>query len=105
VALVRTILSLAVILLLSLFFAQNSGQVVDVRFFGWEYLAIPLYLVLLIAFVAGLLLALLAAAWREVRLRTRLRRLQKEIREKDREIADLRALPLENLPAGDAGEE
>ncbi len=101
--LVRAILTLLIVLVLTIFFTQNSGQSVDLRFLGWEGLGLPLYLVLLVSCLAGMLVALLLCAVRELRLRARLRRLERTLREKDSEIADLRTLPLRDMGQDEQG--
>lgn len=101
---IKGVFWLLILVLLAVFFTQNSGQTVDVKLLNREYIDIPLYLVLLVAFLLGLVLGMIAVAVREFSLRNRIRRLGRDLRERDREIAELRALPLRDIEAGQ-GEE
>jgi len=101
----KGILSLLVLIVLAIFFTQNSGQTVDIRFFRREFLDIPLYYVLILAFLLGLVSALIAASIREFQLRVQMRRLGKDLRDRDREIGELRTLPLSDLNDGDEQED
>ncbi len=96
---VKGLLSLLALIVLAIFFTQNSGQTVDIRFFRREFLDIPLYYVLILSFLIGLAVSIVVGSIREIRLRSQLRRLGKDLRERDREITELRALPLSDLPA------
>ena len=102
-SLVKWIVALLVAVALAVLFAQNSGQSVDLRVFGREFLDIPLYYVLAGSFVLGVLVALLLGSIREIKLRGRLRGFQRDLRDRDNEISELRALPLQDLD-GDAEE-
>ena len=96
---VKGLLSLLALIVLAIFFTQNSGQTVDIRFFRREFLDIPLYYVLILSFLIGLAVSIIVGSIREIRLRGQLRRLGKDLRERDREITELRTLPLSDLPA------
>ena len=61
-----------ILVLLVVFFAQNTDQV-SVRFLGWTWHA-PLAVVALSGVVAGLILAVIAGTLRIVQLRRRVRR-------------------------------
>ncbi len=99
-SLIKWIVALLVAVALAVLFAQNSGQSVDLRAFGREYLDIPLYYVLAGAFLLGIVVSMLLGGVREIRLRNRIRGLQKDLRERDTEIGELRSLPLQDLDAG-----
>ena len=96
-SLIKWIVALLVAVALAVLFAQNSGQSVDLRAFGREYLDIPLYYVLAGTLLLGILISMLLGGIRELRLRGRMRALQRDLRERDKEIAELRALPLQDL--------
>ena len=98
-SLIKWIVALLVAVALAVLFAQNSGQSVDLRLFGREFLDIPLYYVLAGALLLGILVSMLLGGVREIRLRGRMRGLQRDLRERDKEIAELRALPLQDLDA------
>lgn len=92
---VRGILFLGLLFVLVYFFLANSGQSVDLNLFGRQYLDIPLYWILSLAFLLGLAASFVVAAVREIRLQARLRQLRRKLEAKEREIAELRALPLD----------
>jgi lipopolysaccharide assembly protein A len=96
-SLIKWIIALLIAVALAVLFAQNSGQSVDLRVFGREFLDIPLYYVLAGALLLGILFSMLLGGVRELRLRGRMRGLQRDMRERDAEIAELRALPLQDL--------
>lgn len=95
------------------FFVDNSNQSVDIKFFSKSYLGISIYWVVVISFLVGFVSSFILAVIREIRLRGEIGRLKRAAVAKDREIADLRTLPLrssgadENFGAstGDAGGE
>jgi uncharacterized integral membrane protein len=93
----KGIVYLLVLIAMAVFFTQNSGQSVDLRLLRWEYLDIPLYYVMLGGFLAGILVSLVVGGIREVKLRKRLRALGRDLKDRDAEIAELRALPLREL--------
>lgn len=98
---VKGLFFLVLLFVLVYFFMANSDQTVDINFFGREYLAIPIYWILVLAFLLGFAASFLVAAVREIRFHSQIRQLKNDIRVKEKEIADLRSLPLQDLP-GDA---
>lgn len=96
----KGILYLLVLIAMALFFTQNSGESVDLKLLHWEYLDIPLYYVMLGGFLCGLLVSLIVGGIREVKLRNRLRLLNRDLKDRDAEIAELRALPLQEMSDG-----
>jgi uncharacterized integral membrane protein len=85
------------------FFVTNSGQSVDINFFGKHYLGISIYWVVVISFLVGFATSFVLAALREIGFRREIGRLRKTQRAKDQEIADLRTLPLKHGVPGPAG--
>ena len=91
------------------FFVTNSGQSVDIKFFGKSYLGISIYWLVVVSFLLGFATSFIIAAFREFRFHRVIGRLKREAAGKDREIADLRTLPLHSInqdeqphaPAGD----
>jgi len=79
------------------FFITNSGQSVDINFFGKAYLGISIYWVVVVSFLVGFATSFVLAAFREFRFHREIGRLKKLSAAKDREIADLRTLPLRNM--------
>ncbi len=76
------------------FFVTNSGQSVDLNVFGRSFLGISIYWVVAISYLLGFATSFVLAALREFRFHRDISRLKKEAAVKDREIADLRTLPL-----------
>jgi len=99
-SLVKWILALLVAIAMAVLFAQNSGQSVDLRLFGQEYLDIPLYFVIASSFLIGILVSLVFGSVREIRLRNRIRELGRTLKDRDIELAELRALPLQDFGDG-----
>ncbi len=91
---VRGFMFLLMLFLLAYVFITNSGQAVDLNFFGHSYLDISVYWVVVVSFLMGFLTSFGMASIREFRLRRLVGRLRKEAKAKDREISDLRTLPL-----------
>lgn len=85
------------------FFVDNSNQSVDIKFFSQSYLGISIYWVVVISFLVGFAASFILAIIREFRLRGEIGRLKREAVGKDREIADLRTLPLRQGGAEDSG--
>ena len=80
------------------FFVTNSGQTVDINLFGKSFLGISIYWVVVVSYLLGFATSFILAALREFRFHRDIARLKKEGAIKDREIAELRTLPLRNDP-------
>lgn len=91
---VRGLIFLVLLFAMVYFFVTNSGQSVDINLFGKQYLGVSMYWVVVVSFMLGVGTALVLALVREVRLQRDMARLRKLTRDKDRELADLRTLPL-----------
>ncbi len=91
---VRGLVFLSLLFALVYFFVTNSGQSVDINLFGKSYLGVSMYWVVVVSFMVGFATALVLALIRELRLQRDMARLRKLTRDKDRELADLRTLPL-----------
>ncbi|MCB1182929.1 LapA family protein [bacterium] len=76
------------------FFVTNSGQSVDINLFGKSFLGISIYWVVVTSFLLGFATSFVLAALREFRFHREIARLKRDGGAKDREIADLRTLPL-----------
>jgi len=90
----KGLLFLVLLFTLVYFFVTNSGQVVDINFFGKPYLGISIYWVVVICFLVGFATSFILAAFRELKLHNEIRALKRQGATQDREIADLRTLPL-----------
>ena len=91
---VRGLIFLVLLFAMVYFFVTNSGQSVDINLFGKQYLGVSMYWVVVVSFMIGFGTAVVLALVREVRLQRDMARLRKLTRDKDRELADLRTLPL-----------
>lgn len=91
---VKGLFFLALLFALVYFFVTNSGQSVDINLFGRSYLGVSMYWVVVVSYMLGIGSALFLALFREIRLQRDMSRLRKLNRDKDRELADLRTLPL-----------
>ena len=100
---IKGILFLAVLFTLVYFFVTNSGQSVDINFFGKSYLGISIYWVVVISFLVGFATSFVLAAFREFRFHREIGQLKRQVGARDREIADLRTLPLKNMETGKPG--
>jgi len=94
---IRLVFFLLLLFVLVYLFAANAGQTVDLDVFGREYLDLGLYWVVAASFALGFLAAIAGMGLRELRLRRELSRLRKQRAVADRELADLRSLPLQDL--------
>jgi hypothetical protein len=99
---VKGFLFLILLFVLVYFFVTNAGQTVDLKVLGRTYLDISIFWIVVVSFLLGFAVAFVLAAIREIRTQARLRRLRREMAAKDREIGDLRTLPLRDLEAGES---
>ena len=93
----RLILLLVLIIALVVLLVPNVDQTVDLDFFGREYLDTQLLFVVVGCYGLGFLTALVFMAMREWRHRREISGLKRQRRVLDRELADLRSLPLQEL--------
>lgn len=91
---VKGLLFLGLLFTLVYFFITNSGQTVDINFFGKSFYAISIYWVVVVSFLLGFAANFVLAAVREFKFHRQISQLKKAAQDKDREIADLRTLPL-----------
>jgi len=92
--LIRGFFFLALLFTLVYFFVTNSGESVDITLFGTSYLDISIYWVVMISYILGFATSFILAALREFRFHRQISQLKRSIVAKDKEIADLRTLPL-----------
>lgn len=89
-------LGVAILLILLLGFAiQNLEQQVDIVLIFWHFQDVPLIVVILEAFIIGMLVWFIIAFVNEMRLRSQLRGISRDRDELSRELQTLRNLPLE----------
>lgn len=87
------------VIILAIFFAQNNSQVVDIKFLTVEYLAVPLYYVMIASFTLGIAFSMIFAGIREIKFRTKISKLGNDLKARDKEISELRTMPLLELDA------
>jgi len=97
----RGLTFLVLLFALVYFFVTNSGQVVDLNFFGHQFLQLSIYWVVSVCFMIGFAVSFLLAALREFRFQRTISQLKKEVAAKDREIHELRTLPLREAKASE----
>jgi len=95
----KGLLFIGLLFVLVYFFVANSGQSVDLNFFGRSYLGINIYWIVAVSFLLGFTVSFTLAALREFRFQRVIAGLKRENAAKDREIADLRTLPLRDVEA------
>ena len=91
---VRGLLFLALLFTLVYFFITNSDQSVDINFFGKSFLGISIYWIVVVSYMLGFATSFVLAALREFRFHREISQLKKSVADKDREIGDLRTLPI-----------
>lgn len=84
------------------FFAANGDQSVDITLLGRTYMDINIYWVVAVCYLLGFATSFVLAAVRELRFHREIGQLKKAVKAKDREIAELRTLPLRDEPAAPA---
>ena len=95
----KGLIFLAFIFALVFFVLANSQQPVDINFFGKSYLGVSMYWVVVVSYLLGFATSFVLAAFREFQHQRKIGQLQRQVRAKDKEIADLRTLPLKQNPA------
>jgi len=96
---VRWILVAVVIVLILGFSLQNQEQRVSVHIATWESPDIPLYFALFIAFVIGIVVWFIVAAFQILHVKSELKVCRREKRKLQEELTALRNLPLDETEA------
>ncbi len=94
----RGLVFLVLLIVLVYFFVTNSGQSVDLNFFGKQLLQVSIYWVVVVCFMLGFVTNFVLAALREFRFQRTISKLKKDMSIKDQEIHHLRTLPLRDQP-------
>lgn len=94
---IRLVLFLLLLFLLVYVFATNADQTVDLRFMGRDYLDLSLFWIVAASVALGVIATLAGMGLREFRLRRELSRSRKAQASLERELGELRALPLKEL--------
>ena len=97
----RGLTFLVLLFVLVYFFVTNSGQAVDLNFFGHQYLQVHFFWLVGVCFMLGFATNFVMAAFREFRFQRTISQLKKEAAAKDKEIHELRTLPLRGQSAAE----
>jgi uncharacterized integral membrane protein len=102
---VRAIFFIVVVLFLIIFGIKNS-QTVDLNYFGMKAIALPLYAVIFISILIGILGGMLVGFGGRMELKRRIRTLEKEGRVLEKKVTQGKESdrPMEHVP-GDKEEE
>lgn len=95
---VKGLLFLVLLFVLVWFFAANGDQSVDIKVLGRTYMDINIYWVVSVCYLLGFATSFILAAVRELRFHREIGQLKKSLKARDKEIADLRTLPLRDTP-------
>ncbi len=92
---VKWILWVLALLLLILFATQNATQTVTVEFFKWRSTPIPLWIVMYLSFLVGILVWFVGSVFKVFQLKTEVRKTSKENEMLKKELDELRNIPIE----------
>jgi uncharacterized integral membrane protein len=92
------------LLFVLVYFFLNNNQTISLNLLGQIY-DVALFWVLVLAYSLGFATSFILAAVREIRFHTQIRRLKGAIQQRDKEIVNLRTMPLQDLPSEDTKEE
>ncbi|RKX67991.1 hypothetical protein DRP44_00855 [candidate division TA06 bacterium] len=84
---------------------ENNSIFISFKFFNQTYNTVPLFLILLYSFLAGLVFMLIIKIGDEIRFRRRIRSLEKKIREMKTELDEIRKLPIKGRDETEEEEE
>jgi putative membrane protein len=90
---VKMIVIFAVITVL-LFFAGENSEILQLKFGGYETIPAPAYLLLMIALLAGMIVAMVLSFFDKWKLKIDLRKVKKEMRQMEGELNSLRKMPI-----------
>ncbi len=101
----RNLVWLVLMIALIGFMFLNSGErVTAVHFPGRTYAEVPLFLVIFLSFVGGMLVAFVLTFVHYLKGQATARRLAQQVKDLKQELSALRNLPLEDLRVGQKGE-
>ena len=93
-AIVKWVFVIPLVVASTILILSNLQTAVHINFLTFRTVAMPLSYCLVIAFLAGLLLALILSIPSQLRLRSRIREIRRKNERLDNEIAELRKLPI-----------
>ena len=83
------------LLLLILFATQNASQTVTVEFIKWRSVPIPLWIVMYLSFLAGVLVWFIGSIFKLVQLKSEVKKSKREIKVLKKELDQLRNIPID----------
>lgn len=92
---VRWIFWVLALLFLILFATQNATQTVTIEFFWWRSIPIPLWVVMYLSFLVGLLVWFIGSIFKVIQLRSEVKKTKKENVLLKRELDELRNIPID----------
>ncbi len=90
-----TLVIFLLMLIAGLFFGLLNADPVSINYY-WGQGAIPLSLLMAMMLIFGALLGVLASLGMVIRLRHQLGRQKRQLRDREKELSNLRAIPLKN---------
>jgi len=91
---IKGLLFLSLLFILVYFFVTNADQTVDLDVFGQSFLGVSIYWLVVVCFLGGFATSFILAALRGFKTHRELSQLRRELVDREREIAELRTLPL-----------
>ncbi|HDP98141.1 MAG TPA: LapA family protein [bacterium] len=92
---VRWIFWVLALLFLILFATQNTNQSVTVEFFKWRSLPIPLWIVMYLSFLVGIIVWFIGSVFKVIQLKNENRKLHKQNQMLKKELDELRNIPID----------
>ena len=92
---VKWIFWVLVLLFLILFATQNSTQTVTVEFVKWRSVPIPLWIVMYLSFLVGILVWFAGSIFKVFQLRSEVKKSQRENKMLRKELDELRNIPID----------
>jgi uncharacterized integral membrane protein len=93
---VRWIFWVLALLFLILFATQNATQTVTVEFIKWRSVPIPLWIVMYLSFLAGVLVWFVGSIFKLIQLKTEVKKSQRENKMLRKELDELRNIPIDD---------
>lgn len=93
---VRWIFWILALLFLILFATQNASQTVTVEFIKWRSVPIPLWIVMYLSFLAGILVWFVGSIFKLIQLKSEVKRSQREAKKLQKELDELRNIPIDD---------
>ncbi len=93
---VRWIFWVLALLFLILFATQNATQTVTVEFIKWRSVPIPLWIVMYLSFLAGILVWFVGSIFKLIQMKTEMKKIQRKNKMLIKELDELRNIPIDD---------